>query len=546
MAVFSLRRSTFGGRKLRVERLEDRRVLTADFNGNGTVDAPDLDIWKTGFGTVGTATQPIGDANGDTNVDGSDFLIWQRTFGESTLPPRAPDVVNARAVGATSIEVTWSVSLTATTYAVARRDPSTETAFSIIASNVAGTNFTDTGLATNTLYQYVVIARRNPDSVPSKLAEAVTTQSNLTAYRPQWVKDFEKPEEGAFYDRYGRWSVLDEQEISVTEGPGIRINADDDDGNGISDRGDTSAVPQENDLIEVKIDRVPGSGAHSLFIGGQLQVFYHADRTQQILSGDPIGFVDDTATVFVEWVSSSHGTALLTLNQGVTPMDTVRFHSFRSIVVVFGGNSQNAYDSDGDGSMGDPVEGLLSPEGNREGMFDYAQNLYLTGWDVYAFNEEELRDDNVEGSIAYQEVTNALDRRFVGTAFDGGFSLIGYSQGGGAVWVLADAIYRRNETPDNVTTFAVYVDAVDHNLADPDGPAPETREPLAAFTLNLYQRTILPPNGNAIDEPHLGIVEQYNVNDTPGFEDVGHQQIDDEFTFHALITDRLLGILGNR
>ena len=39
-------------RKLSFESLEDRRVLSADFSGNGTVGAEDLDIWKTGFGTV--------------------------------------------------------------------------------------------------------------------------------------------------------------------------------------------------------------------------------------------------------------------------------------------------------------------------------------------------------------------------------------------------------------------------------------------------------------------------------------------------------------
>src|SRR5690606_6952095 len=76
-------------RKLHVEVLEDRRVLTADFSGNGIIDAADLDIWKTGFGIVGTATQAQGDANGDTNVDGADFLLWQRTFGQSVPPPTA-------------------------------------------------------------------------------------------------------------------------------------------------------------------------------------------------------------------------------------------------------------------------------------------------------------------------------------------------------------------------------------------------------------------------------------------------------------------------
>jgi hypothetical protein len=48
--------------------------MAADFSGNGTVDAADLDIWKTGFGTVNTATQSTGDSDGDMDVDGADFL----------------------------------------------------------------------------------------------------------------------------------------------------------------------------------------------------------------------------------------------------------------------------------------------------------------------------------------------------------------------------------------------------------------------------------------------------------------------------------------
>lgn len=78
-------------RTLFLELLEDRRVLDADFSGNSLVDAPDLNIWKTNFGTVGTATFAQGDANGDMNVDGSDFLVWQRNAGR-IITPTAPSI----------------------------------------------------------------------------------------------------------------------------------------------------------------------------------------------------------------------------------------------------------------------------------------------------------------------------------------------------------------------------------------------------------------------------------------------------------------------
>ena len=50
----------------------------ADFNNNGTVDGPDLAIWKAAFGVDAS-----GDANADGVSDGRDFLIWQRQYGQT-------------------------------------------------------------------------------------------------------------------------------------------------------------------------------------------------------------------------------------------------------------------------------------------------------------------------------------------------------------------------------------------------------------------------------------------------------------------------------
>lgn len=74
----------------------------------------------------------------------------------------APREVESRAVGPTSIEVTWQASISATSYAVQRRQPDTETEFTTIAPNVTGTSFIDTSLVRDKLYEYRVIARRNP------------------------------------------------------------------------------------------------------------------------------------------------------------------------------------------------------------------------------------------------------------------------------------------------------------------------------------------------------------------------------------------------
>jgi hypothetical protein len=54
---------------------------SADFNGNGTIDAADYVVWRKNNGLVGTGTQATGDANGDTNVNQADYDLWKAGFG---------------------------------------------------------------------------------------------------------------------------------------------------------------------------------------------------------------------------------------------------------------------------------------------------------------------------------------------------------------------------------------------------------------------------------------------------------------------------------
>lgn len=51
-------------------------VLSADFDGNGAVDADDLAQWQGDFGV-----NALSDADDDSDTDGADFLHWQRQFG---------------------------------------------------------------------------------------------------------------------------------------------------------------------------------------------------------------------------------------------------------------------------------------------------------------------------------------------------------------------------------------------------------------------------------------------------------------------------------
>ena len=61
---------------------------TADFDRNTRVDATDLGIWQTGFGTQSGAFLVEGDATGNGAIAGDDFLAWQRQFS-GAVPPTA-------------------------------------------------------------------------------------------------------------------------------------------------------------------------------------------------------------------------------------------------------------------------------------------------------------------------------------------------------------------------------------------------------------------------------------------------------------------------
>lgn len=52
---------------------------SADFTGDGVVDAEDLAVWETQWGRSGPPPL-LGDADGDGFVGGGDLLIWQRQF----------------------------------------------------------------------------------------------------------------------------------------------------------------------------------------------------------------------------------------------------------------------------------------------------------------------------------------------------------------------------------------------------------------------------------------------------------------------------------
>jgi hypothetical protein len=382
-------------------------------------------------------------------------------------------------------------------------------------------------------------------------------QNNLIAYRPQSVQDPNDPVDGAIYDRpttggypggFPKRPVREQDETSNFIGPGIRINWDDDNNSGVDDVNESggNGIDLENDLIEVKVERLPGQGDLVLSFGSRLALFYDYDKETPIPSTgsttQPLQFDgNDSVTIFVEYTNATHGTDTVSLVDQATSttLDSLRFHSFRSLVVVFGGRGQDPQDTDKDGSIGDPDPDPDGGAGNREGIFDLAQGLYESGWDVMAFDSRSsMIFDNVVG-VAEAEIKNAWDRRFINPnnpnpSLNGsGFAILGYSWGGGVTNDLIEELFADGYT----TIYGLYLDAVEWGFIP--NPTEENDWPNETiFLLNIWQ-----PNGvgelgggpisNPEEVPPFSQLEQFE------FTAEDHYSIDDEPEVHDLIVGSL-------
>jgi hypothetical protein len=53
--------------------------IPGDYDGNGSVDKADYDVWRTMFGLTG---DPLAaDGNGDGRVDAADYVVWRNAAG---------------------------------------------------------------------------------------------------------------------------------------------------------------------------------------------------------------------------------------------------------------------------------------------------------------------------------------------------------------------------------------------------------------------------------------------------------------------------------
>lgn len=278
---------------------------------------------------------------------------------------------------------------------------------------------------------------------------------NLTAYRPQ---------HGAGYFPFAKTAVSESDEENAVSGPGIRINAP----------GDSDPFG-EDDLIELSIaNSQPGIALALRRTNSALRVW----TTRNKLPGTEIPFISDrtdalvlggggtSLTAWIEWAAAAHGNGELHLEPfaGAFALDTIRFHTFRSIVMALGGEDQV------------PVV----PTDANHGTFVVANALCARGYDVHSHDEDDVTADG-SGPVL-NEVINAIGSRLVDKV-----AIFGYSHGGGSTHDLAERL--DNDRP-GIGLFEIvvtsYVDGVE-NDSDFDVSQERRRPPSTAYHANHFQ-----------------------------------------------------------
>ncbi|MEX2170303.1 MAG: choice-of-anchor Q domain-containing protein [Pirellulales bacterium] len=306
----------------------------------------------------------------------------------------------------------------------------------------------------------------------------LTVGLGLTAYRPMHGP--------GTYDPFRRTAVREAQEESPTLGPGIRINGDFDNGGASPDRYLTDVViPTENDLIEVRIDQLPGMGNLVLDVGTSLLLYTTPTKGTAIFIDaatgrtNPLNFAGNTLTVYAEWQSLNHGTSELTLIEAGSnaELDNLVFHSFQSVIIGFSG------------------ETAFGGNAFQQSVFRIAEDLYAIGYDMHYY-DVAAHGESFGRFVgpAVDEVRNAVTAREVSEV-----GIFGWSHGGGATWMLSRELNRvvLNGEWTEPYGFSIrataYIDAVEYGGIPFVVPGTLNRHPLrqpppwTAAHANWYQ-----------------------------------------------------------
>lgn len=205
-----------------------------------------------------------------------------------------------------------------------------------------------------------------------------------------------------------------------------------------------------------------------------MRVFYTYDKEVRIpLVGgnrtEPLSFIGDTVTIFVEWITEGHGIDPLQLVNATTSalLDTIRFHTFHSAVVTLGGEFQT------------PTPDLPP---NNHGIFKMATELYNEGFDVRIYDEDDV---DIDGSgVVFDELRNSINNQGYTEV-----ALLGYSHGGGSVYDLSLLLMQESTPPFGtiIQPFTIsmtsYIDAIETGTTLSENRRPE----LSEYHLNQFQ-----------------------------------------------------------
>ena len=337
--------------------------------------------------------------------------------------------------------------------------------------------------------------------------------ADLDAYRPLTE----------FID-YALHAVPESQEENVKQGPGIRVNGDDDNGSTAggyqgADYRDPWPLPfPDNDLVRLDVS---GAGNNSVLAWdpNALALWTSASKSAPIFPGEITVSQSQPLSLWVEYIA--HGAAapvatsisLTVTDLNSSAVDSVLFHRFQSVVIAIGGNSQDPR------NFGD----------SRLGTFTMAGALYDQGYDVHMYSHDQIQS-NGQGA-AYQEVVSAVLQRDVDNV-----AIYGYSWGSGATYDLSNGLSKNSALAPAgyVLQYTAYIDGIRHYSL-----SAETRKPIGTkYHDNYFQRKDWLLRGNNVSGAN-------NVNVTTQRswgKSLVHTTIDDRAELQA----ELLGKLKTR
>jgi hypothetical protein len=340
----------------------------------------------------------------------------------------------------------------------------------------------------------------------------------LIAYRPQ---------SESYGGPFQRLAIPDSEELAP--GAGIRVNGDDDDGNGIPDA-DDSQVSGENDLIEVTLSTslpIPPAGLEYALVrsAGDVRAWTASDKGTDVLGSSESALLSFDAGPVTLWLEKpTVGTSSLavvarrTSDGSVVASDTLNLHAFTSIVIALGGEDQV------------PADPPSEPD--NHGTFQVAIELYQRGYDVHMYDEDVVSASGA--GAAYDEVVSAIRDRGVGSV-----AVFGYSHGAGST---NDIARRLDDNRGSIGTFSIgftgYVDGID-NDSDIDIGTETALPPSTGYHANYYEN---PGCGffALCGGPIAGADFDLDVTSTAWGSGLGHFTIDDAPEVKTGLIDQLI------